>query len=278
MANDKNRTSSRELAQHFVSFQQNSVPLVPEGAKIEPAELKALRSNDMPTYRQIKATFKADLTSRDSRFRLSDQVAGQLSVEKEEELRFQKRVEEEVASRLVILKAEAHSQGFAKGSEEGAAKAFEEEKVKIAKSIEGMAGVIKTLHDAKEKLSEDYEAELIQLAFKIAEGVVHQQISDRPEIVSASIKAILNRIGKEDDVRVRLSTEAFDVLDRVKQEISDVSRQGRISFEADHALKGGSCVVESLSGEISSGIEESLAKVRAELSKNLQAKKKASQG
>src|SRR5687767_9970926 len=108
----KSKLSAPELARHFVGFRAPAVPLVPEGAVIEKAELKALKSNELPTYREIKSSFKTDLKSRDARFRLSEQVSSQLSVEQEEEQRFAKRVEEEVSSRLAILKAEAQAQGF----------------------------------------------------------------------------------------------------------------------------------------------------------------------
>ncbi len=156
-ASTKSKVSARELAEHFVSFQRSAVPLVPEGADVKKAELTPLKSNEIPTYRQVKSTFKTDLKGRDLRFRLSDQVASQLSVEQEEEERFKKRVQEELEAQLAIVKTEAHNAGFAQGQAEGKAQAFEEEKVRIAKMLESLAVLVKNLSEAKEKLAEDYE-------------------------------------------------------------------------------------------------------------------------
>lgn len=273
---NKNKISAKELATHFVSFGQNSVPLVPAGAVVEAASLQPLKSNELPTYRQVKATFKQDLTSRDTRFRLSEQVASQLSVEQEEEERFQKRVEAEVDARLSIIKTEAQTKGFAQGQEEGRAQAYNEEKARLAKVMESVAMLLKNLEEAKDHLAQDYEGQLLEFAIRIAEVIMHKEIADRPESISATVKAILNKISKEDDVRIRLPTSVYATFEEVKKQIAEGNRVGRIHVEVDTTLKEGSCVVESLSGEITSVLEESIEKMRTELLSRHQQKKRES--
>jgi flagellar assembly protein FliH len=242
--------------------------LLPPGAQVRPFEVRVLGMENRPTYRSIKSNFTVDKNSpKDSRFILSEMVQNSLSLEAEEERRFRERVQSEVERLRADVTREARAEGFEAGHKEGLKKAYEEERSRLAALIEGLAHAIEGIAKAKASLSKDYELRLVQLAFKMASVVVDHQVNTHPELVAHSVRAILDKIGQDEDVRIRLSAEDHGVIQQVQEEIKKVSHRGRISFDLDYGLARGDCVVESMSGEIASFIEEKLAKLKEELKK-----------
>ncbi len=124
--------------------------LVPPGAVVKPFEMRVLGKESRPTYQAIKKNFSVDPSSpKDSRFLLSDMVHAHLSVEGEEERRFNERLQAEIARRETQSREKAQQEGFEKGQEEGRKQAFEEEKSRLAAVIEGTAHLLSTLGEAK---------------------------------------------------------------------------------------------------------------------------------
>jgi flagellar assembly protein FliH len=246
-----------------------AAPLVPEGAEISSYKLPELKEGEQKTYTQIKSAFKQELTAKDARFVLSELVANQMSVEEEEQRRFDKKVAETVEATLKGLRDEAREKGYKDGYEQGKKDAYEQEKARLAVQIESLAESTKTLTDAKKQLGDQYEAVLVEMAFKIAKLIVQAEIEHRPEIISKTIQEILGRIAKDDDVMIRMSVSEFEAIDKISEEIKAMGRSGRVSFESDAALARGSCVVESLSGEIASDIESKFVKLQNEVQKGV---------
>ncbi len=244
-------------------------PLVPEGAEITAYKVPELVEGAQKTYTQIKSTFKQEMTAKDARFVLSELVANQMSVEEEEQRRFDKKVAETVESTLKGLRDEARESGFKAGFEAGRSEAYNEEKARLAVHVESLAEATKTLVDAKKQLGEQYEAFLVEMAFKIAKLIVQTEVDNRPEIIAKTIQEILGRIAKDDDVMIRMSSHEFEAIDKISDEIKAMGRTGRVSFESDAALIKGSCVVESLSGEIASDIEGKFVKLQNEVQRGL---------
>ncbi len=266
---DSNKEILRGMAARFEAFKPGT-SLVPSGAVIEAPKFPSLKSTNLPTYKEIKSSFKPDLKAKDSRFNLSGLVANQLSVEEEEAKRFQDRIEEEVQARIKIIKAEAHSEGFAKGSEEGKQQAFEAEKFRLAEKIENFTLGLKSIAEAKLQLEKQYEAALVDLALKLATVVIHAEVSLYPEKIAATVHHILEKIAKEDDVRIRLPQNAYDCMEEIKKDVESFARDGRVAYDVDATLPPGSCVVESLSGEITSVIDEKIKKLTEELTKRVE--------
>jgi flagellar assembly protein FliH len=246
-----------------------AAPLIPEGAEVSVYKVPELKEGEQKTYTQIKSVFKQDLSAKDARFVLSELVANQMSVEEEEQRRFDKKVAETVEATLKGLRDEAKEKGYKDGSEQGKKDAYEQEKARLAVHLEGLADATKTLVDAKKQLGDQYEAVLVEMSFKIAKLIVQAEIEHRPEVISKTIQEILSRIAKDDDVMIRMSVTEFEAIDKISEEIKSLGRSGRVSFESDAALARGSCVVESLSGEIASDLESKFVKLQAEIQKGI---------
>ena len=133
---------------------------------------------------------------------------------------------------------------------------------------------------AKNELAAQYEEKLVELGFKVGKILVHHEIETHPENVHHTIRAILDLLAKEDDVRVRLSPAEFDVTSEIKKEIDLLLRPGRVSFELDQTLASGDVVVESGSGEIASKIEDKFSKLQGLLGESVrrETEKKRAQG
>lgn len=221
--------------------------------------------SELPTYTQIKSKFKNNLRAADSRFSLSEHVANQLSLEEEESLRFQKRVDESVKDRIKVIEAEARKEGFDRGFATGKTEAFDSEKARLAQKIEVLTLAVKSIEEAKLQLGGQYEKALVDLALKLAESIASASLHADPTKISDTVLAILERIAKEDDVRIWLPTSTIESFEEIKKEVEQFSRSGRITFDVNASLADGACVVESLSGEIASSIEERVKKLGEEL-------------
>jgi flagellar biosynthesis/type III secretory pathway protein FliH len=242
--------------------------LVPPGAVVRTFEMPILGQEQRRTYQSIKKTFTVDSGStKDSRFLLSDMVHSQLSVEAEEERRFNDRIALEMERLSQGVHESAYKDGYAAGQEEGKKLAFEQERSRLAALIEGLTHSIGTIAEAKLKLAESYESRLVALAYRMASVVVDHQIEQNPEFVTHSIRAILEKIGQEEDIRIRLSADDHAIITQVEENLKGFSHKGRISLDLDSSLKRGDCIVEASSGEIASFIEEKVGVLRSELKK-----------
>jgi flagellar biosynthesis/type III secretory pathway protein FliH len=244
--------------------------LVPKGVSVEEFSIPSLKGKALPTYQEIKSTFHAQAMPKTNRFSLSELVSGQLSVEEDEKRRFEKKVSEELEARMSILKAEAYKQAYDKGLIDGKEKAFSEEKAKIAEKMEAIAAALVSLSVAKEKLSQDYEKALIEIIFRVAKILVHAELLTRPEAIVGTIRAILEKISKDDDVRIRISSREFEAIDEIRSQVSGSTRSGNVLFEMDATLGDSQCIVESLGGEISASIEEQYERLKIEVMKSLE--------
>lgn len=259
----KGETSKSRGNGTFQPFQAEGV-VAHSGESARSLDMPKLKS-ELPTYTQIKSKFKNNLRSADSRFSLSEHVANQLSIEEEDSRRFQKRVDEAVRDRLNLIESEARKEGFDQGFASGKSEAFEGEKARIARQIELFTLAVKSIEEAKLQLGAQYEKALVDLSLKLAEMIASAELHTDPTKITDTIVAILEKIAKEDDVRIWLPTSTIECFDEIKKEVEEFSRSGRITFDVNAALADGACVVESLSGEIASSIEERVKKLGEEL-------------
>jgi flagellar assembly protein FliH len=246
------------MSSEFVPFQKvNKKSLVPAGAQISDYKTPALSEGKAKSYTQIKSTFEPEnvLKSQNSRFNLSELVSNQLSVEEDERRRFEKRVSETVAREVEKIRDTVLSQARAEGYEAGRKEAYELERARLARSIEGLLSLTHSLEKAKGHLAQQYEDQLLNIAYRLARLVTHFEIEERPQVVSKTMSEILARISKDDDVVIKICEHEFESLDLIKEELQKLSRNGRINFELNEMLNPGDCVVESISGEIASFID-----------------------
>jgi len=246
------------MSSDFVPYQKVAKKsLVPAGAQISDYQTPALSEGKAKSYTQIKSTFEPDniLKSQNSRFNLSELVSGQLSVEEDERRRFEKKVAETVAREVEKIRETVLSQARAEGYEAGRKEAFDLERARLARAIEGLLSLTSTLEKAKASLSQQYEDQLLNIAYRFARLVTHFEIEERPAVVSKTMSEILSRISKDDDVVIKICEHEFESLDLIKEELQKLTRSGRINFELNESLNPGDCVVESISGEIASFID-----------------------
>lgn len=242
--------------------------MVPKGADVTKFEMRNLDDKDRPTYQSIKSSFTKDSnTAENARFLLSEMVHDHLSVEAEEERRFNERVAAELELIKNSASEKAEKEGFERGLSEGKEKAYSEEKARLAVMIESFGQATNLITEGRASLAKQYECKLVDLAFKMASIIVDHEVQTNRDIVSHSVKAILDKLGQEEDVRIRISSDDLEIVKALEDELKNVTHRGRISFELDQALNVGDCVVESSSGEIASLIDEKLKKLREELGK-----------
>lgn len=238
--------------------------MIPQGSKVESFVMPDLKKAEAKSYSKIKQTFQEEAHGS-GRFMLSDLVANQMTVEEEEQLRFMKKVNETVDARIRLETEDARKIGYEEGFKKGQAQAYEEEKARLATQIERLGLLMQSLTQAKLSMAEQYEKALLETAFRIAKIIVLKEVTERPEVIARTVADILGRISKDDDVLIRLAPEEFDVIEKIQEDLKQIARTGRLSFEVDQRMVPGSCIVESMSGEIASDIESKFVKLQEDV-------------
>lgn len=217
------------------------------------------------TYSEVKQTFSKDIKKKDQRFILSELVAGQMSVEEEDQRRFDHKLEQELAKAIDSIKAHAYEEGYTQGLKKGVDKAFDEEKARIAARLESMAFATNDIIKSKEDLQIEYERKITEYAFQIAEIIVESEIKNRPESVSSVIKNVLDLMSKEDDVKIYLGLNSKDHIAFLNEELSKINRKASVTIEVRDDLKPGDVVVESFNGEVSARLNDRIDAFRKEI-------------
>ncbi len=257
--------SSKYNSTSFRAFGTEAKSTDPVAGEVTEYKVLDWSKENRPTYSQIKETFEKNVKKKDQRFFLSELVAGQLSVEEEDQRRFDIRINQELELRVAAIKEAAYKDGFEQGLVNGVAKAFEDERAKIASRLETLALAANDLMDSKAKLETDYEKHLTDYSFQIAEAIVESEIKNRPESVAIVVRNVLELLSKEDDVKVFLGVDNKVNLEYLKEELSKSTRKGSCIIDFKDNLKPGDCIVESMSGEVSAKISERIAAFKVEI-------------
>lgn len=158
------------------------------------------------------------------------------------------------------IRSEAREAGHQAGREEAAANLEE---------------ALKTLNDAvkeRKKIIKDAEGEILRLALKIAEQIIHSEVSLHRDVSLNIVSEAIGRVSDREQIIVKVNRDDAEYLKRYKDRLASML-DGVKSFSIieDANIEPGGCIIETNLGFIDSristklkSIEEALAKVTAE--------------
>lgn len=165
------------------------------------------------------------------------------------------RAETESRSLLSVSKENGYKEGYESGYLKGKNE---------AQSIIDEASEIKLFLDRRrESLYKETEEQILDLIMNISKKVIGQDLSQNKEALLSLINQGLQKCAFKDKLTLKISNLDFDFVNENKYRICKmVEGISDIDIVPDLSLSKGSCIIETLSGEINSGMDVQLEEVK----------------
>ena len=160
-----------------------------------------------------------------------------------------------------------YDQAVLQGLEEGKAQVFSELQILQQR----YAGALDQLVAVSRELAVNNQLQLITLACRVAEKLVRQQLSVRPEQLMALITDALADVGETDEVTVLCSTPDHEFIREHRAELTPAGAAFAVKVTADPALEYGDFRVETHIGSIDGRVGTQIAAVEGQLVEDHQA-------
>lgn len=148
---------------------------------------------------------------------------------------------------FAVQLAEAHARGVAEGRA-AAALALEEERTRIAATVQDIAGLRRRILDAAER-------DVMQLAVSMARRVLHREVQLDPDILLSMAHVALGRLGHRAVATVHLHPADLAAVAAARP-IPD-----GLTVVADAEVPRGGCRLVSVSGEIDLGVDAQMSEL-----------------
>lgn len=133
----------------------------------------------------------------------------------------------------------------------------------------------RALERARPEILATIEGELLELAVDIATVLVEDELSRRPELHRALVRAALDGIDPGPGVRVRASRATYEALLEAFDRAAVDAGRGRVNVELDASLDGHGAVVDVEGASIDGRIGPRLAALRTAFEQALRTRKAA---
>jgi flagellar assembly protein FliH len=230
---------SQLLEQHFEQLegQRDASPDVPAG-KIRPMVFSAFGAAEA-------AAAAAEAAAEAEAARLAAEM---IEVVEQEEL---------PPPDYEAIKAEAWSEGFQHGYDEGQRLAAEEQRDTTIR----LGALLHDIVADNEGFVRGMENDIVELVLAVAEKVVGRETRTDPQIVVNVVRSALNEIHDASEVRIRAHPDDVTILEPRWQEMLPRRVAERSELLADELVERGGVVVETQIGYVDSQIKTRLQQV-----------------
>lgn len=163
-----------------------------------------------------------------------------------------------------LVKTEAAA--YARGRREAEAEAQQRYSAAMQATADRLAQSVKQLADVRPRLCKEAEADLLRLALAIAQRILHREINIDPMALQALVRLSLERLGRQEEIRVRASANLGDAVRTILAKLS--SRP--ITVSPDPALEPGSLIFETSRGQLDASIPSQLDEIERGLIDHLE--------
>jgi flagellar assembly protein FliH len=169
-------------------------------------------------------------------------------------------------SQLERSLVETEAAAYARGRREAEAEGHQRIATTMQNTAERLAQSVKQLADVRPRLCKDAEADLLRLALAIAQRILHRELNIDPTALQALVKLSLDRLGRQEEIRVRVSPSLADSVRSILGKLS--SRPPDVS--ADSALEAGGLIFETTRGQLDASIHSQLDEIERGLIDHLE--------
>jgi flagellar assembly protein FliH len=153
--------------------------------------------------------------------------------------------------------AETEHAAYARGRREAEAEAQQRFSASMQNTADRLAQSVKQLADVRPRLCKEAEADLLRLAMAIAQRVLHRQLTIDATALEALVKVSLDRLGRQEQIRVRVSTALADTVRGILAKLSSRA----VEVTADSNLEAGGLIFETNRGLLDASIHSQLDEI-----------------
>lgn len=156
------------------------------------------------------------------------------------------------------IEQEAYEKGFAQGEKDGF-EFGEKKSIKITENIENLFSEMVSL---KHEVSKQYEREIIDLIFAVAEKIVHHEVRSKESVIKNAIFEALEAAVEKSKVVFNVNPDDYDYVEKLRPELFKQNKGLKsIVVTSDPAVSRGGCYLETPYGNIDATIESKLDKI-----------------
>jgi flagellar assembly protein FliH len=165
---------------------------------------------------------------------------------------------EEAQSKTAFLEREAYEKGFAQGEKDGC----ELGQKKIVKSIENIENLFIEFGNLKTEILKQFEKEILELVFSIAQKIVHKKIDEDDKIIKEAVIEAMHSVTEKSQIVIKVNPEDFDTIENMKPEFFGTFKDLKsVVVTPDLSVNRGGCLLETPYGDIDASVEARLDKI-----------------
>ncbi len=197
----------------------------------------------------------------DSEFVIADLVAKQSGVSALRKQQLDAQVEETVLARLKDIEESAYKQAHDLGLIEGAERAYKEQSESLKASQEKLDEAGRNLDSLIANLCKQYEAEIMQMIFRVAERIAMHEITMNKEVVLDVLHKIVDELQAAQHIKVLMNAEDLKFVEELRAKGSkEAEKLARVKIESGENIKRGGCLVETEFGSVEATVEQRVEK------------------
>jgi flagellar assembly protein FliH len=156
------------------------------------------------------------------------------------------------------IEQEAYEKSFAQGEKDG----FEFGEKKAIKVIENIENLFNEMVSLKHDVLKQYEREIIDLIFTVAEKIVHNEVRSNDSVIKKAIFDALELALEKSKVVFNVNPDDYDYVEKLRPELFNQCKGLKsVVVTSDPGVSRGGCYLETPYGNIDATIESKLEKI-----------------
>ena len=144
--------------------------------------------------------------------------------------------------------------------------ALEAERSRLEQASLFLETCAQCITDAREAILADVEQQLVDLVMQIATQVIHDEVTQRPELITFQVQTAILRVKEDGMMTVRVNPLMLETLREASSGILvTLGPAARLHFEPDPSIAPGGCMVETTQQIVDARIASQLARISAAL-------------
>jgi flagellar assembly protein FliH len=163
-----------------------------------------------------------------------------------------------IQEKISGIEQEAYEKSFAQGEKDG----YEFGEKKALKVIENIEKLFNEMVSFKDDVSKQYEREIIDLIFAVAEKIVHHEVKSKESVIKNAIFEALELAVEKSKVVFNVNPDDYDYVEKLRPELFNQNKGLKsIVVTSDPGVSRGGCYLETPYGNIDATIESKLKKI-----------------
>lgn len=150
-------------------------------------------------------------------------------------------------------------QAFNQGYEQGINQAYRELNQQYQQKIQELQTEIQKIIDIRIDLAKQFEKEIIEMVFMIAEKILNKKIQEETNVVVSYLADLLTKVERSKSITIWVNPEELEEVRNQKQNLQYLLEDvENLNIVPDERIEKGGCIIETNFGKIDSRISTKL--------------------